>query len=69
MNNHIVKLIESKEERVRCNSVNCTKCIYRESEVGYCWYTMTTNRANDTKDGYCNHFVDKQNILNSMEEK
>lgn len=63
MDNHIVRLIESKENRVRCNFTNCAKCIYRESEIGYCWYTMTTNKANDTKDGYCNHFVDKEEIF------
>ena len=66
MNSHIVKLIKSKEERVHINSFICTKCIYRESEIGRCWYTMTTNKVNDIKDGYCNHFVDKQNILNRM---
>lgn len=27
------------------------------------------NGVNDTKDDYCNHFVDKQNILNNKEEK
>ena len=63
MDNHIVGLIESKENRVRCNFTNCIKCIYRDSEIGYCWYTMTTNKANDTKDGYCNHFVDKEEIF------
>lgn len=63
MNKHIVKLIESKEQKIECCSKNCMKCIYRETDIGYCWYKMTTNKQNNMKNGMCEHFVDKDEIL------
>lgn len=66
MDKRVVKLIESSEEKVECNLTNCRKCIYREKDIGYCWYKMTTNKQNNTKDGFCEHFVDRERILKSM---
>lgn len=69
MNRKTVKLIESQETEVDLQSKNCLECIYRDREIGHCWYTMTTNKPNNFSDGKCSHFVDKHIILKDLEDK
>ena len=66
-------MIEAMETKVtRCN--NCYKCMYRDCDIGHCWYTMTTNKPNSISTPNCKHFVDKEsairkwNKLNNIEE-
>lgn len=67
-NKQVVKLIETNEETKERSLSNCSKCIYREKDMGHCWYVMTTNKQNYVKDGYCNHFADREYILNCIRE-
>ena len=69
MNRKTVKLIESRETTVQLESKNCLECIYRDREIGHCWYTMTTNKANNISANKCDHFVDKNIILKDLEDK
>lgn len=58
--------MESKEQKVKRCAANCSKCMYKERNIGYCWYTMTTNKQNNMKDGLCEHFVDREEILEDL---
>lgn len=60
-------MIESMESKV-LRYKGCINCMYRDYDIGYCWYTMTTNKTNYTNTPICKHFVDKDSALRRWKE-
>lgn len=57
-----VNKLKGLEESV--NGHHCSECVYRNKELGSCWYTMVTDKSiNANEDeSKCTHFVDKEKV-------
>lgn len=66
MNQKYVKEMQRMEKKVKHTAKNCLNCIYRDNEIGHCYYTMTTNKPHSMKMSECSHFVDKGEYLEKV---
>lgn len=57
------------ETKAKQCAVNCTQCIYREQDIGHCWYTMTTNNPNYIENSYCLHYANKDEVIDRIEKR
>lgn len=64
MNPSEVKLIKGLEKTTNNCRLDCVNCVYREKDLGHCWYTMVTNESNHIIDNSCTHFVSKESYIN-----
>lgn len=69
MNRQHVAWIESHETETNISAGKCTNCVYRDSDIGHCWYTMATNKQNFVENNMCKHFVDKEQAVEIINKR
>lgn len=60
-----VRIIESLEKTCKIDTRKCLDCIYRDKDIGMCYYTVVTNKYNKV-DNECHHFVEKSKALRAL---
>lgn len=60
-----VRIIESLEKTCKIDTKKCLDCIYRDKDIGMCYYTVVTNKYNKV-DNECHHFVEKSKALRAL---
>lgn len=54
----------AKMEESSSDCDKCLSCAYRDTEINYCWYTVTTNRKNYLDGNICEHYVNVNAAMN-----
>lgn len=65
----IMKMIQEQECEVERNYSNCKQCIYRDIDIGHCYYTVATNHTNKIENNICQHYTNRDTIINEIHLK